>query len=154
MNGWLIGGIAAAAAVGVLLPLQALINARLAQDTTGALFASFVSFAVGTAMLALALLATRTPLPDMRTLATQPAWVWAGGLIGALYVLCATLLVPKLGAAGMICLVVAGQMIGSLLFDHFGVLGEVRPADAWRVLGAVLVAVGAVLVVRPGQVGG
>ena len=56
MNGWLIGGIAAAAAVGVLLPLQALINARLAQETTGALFASFISFAVGTAMLALALL--------------------------------------------------------------------------------------------------
>jgi|SRR5690554_6951046 len=151
MNGWLIGGIAAAAAVGVLLPLQALVNARLAQETTGALFASFVSFAVGTAMLALALVVTRTALPDLRALAVQPWWVWSGGLIGALYVLCATLLVPRLGAAGLICLVVAGQLTGSLLADHFGVLGQVRPADAWRVLGAVLVAVGAVLVLRPAQ---
>ena len=151
MNGWLIGGIAGAAAVGVLLPLQALINARLAQETTGALFASFVSFGVGTVMLALALVATRTPLPDLRTLSAQPAWVWTGGLIGALYVLCATLLVPKLGAAGLVCLVVAGQMVGSLLFDHFGVLGDVRPVDAGRVLGAVLVVVGVVLVLRPVQ---
>ena len=151
MNGWMIGGVVVAAAVGVLLPLQALINARLGQLTEGALFASFVSFAVGTLALAVALVATRTPMPEMRTMATLPPWVWTGGLIGALFVLCATVLVPKLGAAGLICLVVSGQLIGSLLFDHFGVLGPVRPADAWRILGAVLVAVGAVLVLRPDQ---
>lgn len=151
MNGWLIGGIAVAAAVGLLLPLQALINARLGQATEGALFASFVSFAIGTAVLALALLAARTPLPGARTMAAQPAWVWTGGLIGAVYVLSATVLVPRLGAAGLICLVVTGQLIGSLLFDHFGVLGPERPADGWRLLGAALVAVGAVLVLRPDQ---
>lgn len=151
MSGWLVGGIVAATAVGVLLPLQALVNARLGQETSGALFASFVSFLVGTAVLALALLVTRTPLPELRTLAALPPWVWTGGVIGALFVLCATVLVPSLGAAGLICLVVFGQLVGSLLFDHFGVLGQVRPADAGRLLGAVLVAVGAVLVLRPGQ---
>lgn len=153
MNGWMIGGIVAAAAVGMLLPLQALINARLGQATEGALFASFVSFAVGTAALALAVLATRTPMPEMRTLTSLPPWVWTGGVIGALFVLSATVLVPKLGAAGLICLVVSGQLIGSLLFDHFGVLGPVRQADTWRLLGAVLVAVGAVMVLRPGPPG-
>lgn len=151
MNGWMVGGVAVAAGVGVLLPLQALINARLGQETSGALFASFVSFAVGTVLLAAALLVMRTPMPEARTMASLPAWIWTGGLIGALYVLCATVLVPRLGAAGLICLVVSGQLIGSLLFDHFGVLGEARPADAWRILGAVLVAFGAVLVLRPDQ---
>ena len=152
MNGWMIGSIVVAAAVGVLLPLQALINARLGQATEGALFASFVSFLVGTAVLGLAVLATRTPAPDMRAMLSLPPWIWTGGVIGALFVLCATVLVPRLGAAGLICLVVSGQLVGSLLFDHFGVLGQVRPADAWRLLGAVLVAVGAVLVLRPVQV--
>jgi len=151
MNGWLVGGIVVAAGVGVLLPLQALINARLGQVTEGALFASFVSFAVGTAALAAAVLLTRTPMPEARTMAALPPWIWTGGIIGALFVLVATVLVPRLGAAGLICLVVSGQLIGSLLFDHFGVLGPVRPADAWRILGAVLVAVGAVLVLRPDQ---
>jgi len=151
MNGWLVGGVALATAVGMLLPLQALINARLGQASAGPLFASFASFLVGTLVLALALLATRTPLPEARTLAALPPWVWLGGAIGAAFVLCATVLVPKLGAAGLICLIVFGQLIGSLLFDHFGVLGDVRPVDAWRVLGAVLVAVGVVLVLRPVQ---
>lgn len=149
MNGWLIGGVALATAVGALLPLQALINARLGQVTQGPLFASFVSFLVGTAVLAAALLVTRTSMPDLRTLAALPGWIWLGGAIGALFVLCATALVPKLGAAGLICLIVFGQLLGSLAFDHFGVLGAVRPADAWRVLGALLVAIGAVLVLRP-----
>lgn len=153
MNGWLIGGVALATGVGMLLPLQALINARLGQESAGPLFASFASFLVGTLVLALALLATRTPLPEARTLTALPAWVWLGGAIGAAFVLCATVLVPKLGAAGLICLIVFGQLLGSLLFDHFGVLGQVRPADAWRVIGALLVAVGAVLVLRPGQAG-
>jgi transporter family-2 protein len=45
--------------------------------------------------------------------------------------------------------VVFGQMAGSLLLDHFGVLHSRQPADALRVLGVVLVAVGALLVVKP-----
>lgn len=151
MNPWLWIGAATALAVGVLLPLQALINARLGQLTTGPLFASFASFLVGTLVLAAALAVTRTPLPGPQAVGGHPPWVWAGGAIGAVFVLCATVLVPRLGAAGLICLVVFGQLLGSLLFDHFGVLGASRPVDAWRVLGAVLVALGAVLVLRPVQ---
>jgi transporter family-2 protein len=49
--------------------------------------------------------------------------------------------------------VVFGQMAGSLLLDHFGVLHARQPADAMRVFGVVLVAIGALLVVRPWQQG-
>ncbi|WP_407351801.1 DMT family transporter [Luteimonas sp. R10] len=149
----ILGGILLAAAVGVLLPLQALINARLGHATEGPLFASFMSFLVGTLALGAALLVTRTSLPNAQTVASQPSWIWLGGLIGALYVLSATVLVPRLGAAALICLIVFGQVAGSLLFDHFGVLNATRPVDAWRLLGATLVAVGAVLVVRPAAAG-
>ena len=153
MHHWLLLSIVVAVLVGMLLPLQALLNARVGALTEGALFASFLSFAVGTLALALVLLVTRTPLPSMRTLTTLPPWLWCGGLIGAVFVFCGTLLVPRLGAAGMICLIVAGQLVGSLLLDHFGVLAQPRPADAVRVGGALLVAVGALLVVRPWQAG-
>ncbi|MEZ0470312.1 DMT family transporter [Luteimonas salinilitoris] len=149
----ILGGILLAAAVGVLLPLQALINARLGHATEGALFASFVSFLVGTLALGAALLVTRTSLPNAQTVASQPSWIWLGGLIGAMYVLSATVLVPRLGAAALICLIVFGQVAGSLLFDHFGVLNATRPVDIWRLLGAALVAAGAVLVVRPAAAG-
>lgn len=149
MNAWMIGGIVLAALIGALLPLQALINARLGDATQGPLFASFASFFVGTVALGIALLATRTGLPSSHQAGSLPAWVWGGGMIGAVFVFGATFLVPRLGAAALICTVVFGQVAGSLLLDHYGVLSTPRPADAMRILGAVLVAVGALLVVRP-----
>ncbi|MFC4729072.1 DMT family transporter [Coralloluteibacterium thermophilus] len=134
--------------IGVLLPLQALINARLGVLTYGALFAAFMSFLVGTALLAVALLVTR-PAAVGPGLGAVPPWAWLGGAIGALFVFAGTALVPRLGAGGLICLVVFGQLVGALVLDHFGVLGTARPADPSRLLGALLVAAGALLVVKP-----
>ncbi|MGJ4804209.1 DMT family transporter [Luteimonas sp. SDU82] len=153
MKAWATLGIVVAIAVGALLPLQALINARLGALTHGALYASFVSFLVGTCLLGAMLVVTRTPLLPAQALASLPAWIWTGGVIGASLVLVATLLVPKLGAGALICLIVLGQLLGSLLLDYFGVLGAQRPADALRIGGALLVIVGAALVVRPWQPG-
>lgn len=151
MKGWAIAGIVFAVVIGALLPLQALINARLGAQTQGPLYAAFVSFLVGTCLLGALLLLTRTPLLPAQSLTALPAWIWLGGVIGAAFVFAATLLVPSLGAGSMICLVVLGQVVGSLVFDHFGVLGAQRPMDLLRVLGALLVIVGAALVVRPWQ---
>jgi transporter family-2 protein len=144
-------GIVFAIAIGTLLPLQALINARLGAQTHGPLYASFVSFLVGTCLLGALILATRTPVLPVQPIATLPAWIWLGGVIGAAFVFAATFLVPTLGAGAMICLVVLGQVVGSLLLDHFGVLGAIRTADPLRLLGALLVVIGAALVVRPWQ---
>lgn len=153
MNPWTIGGIMLATVIGALLPLQALINARLGSATQGPLFASFASFFVGTVALGIALMATRTALPSAQGMGGVPAWVWTGGVIGAVYVLSATVLVPRIGAAALICTVVFGQILGSLLLDHYGVLNAPRPVDAFRIIGAALVAIGALMVVRPWQPG-
>lgn len=151
MNPWMLLGVLFATAIGALLPLQALVNARLGAATQGAVFASFASFLVGTLALGLVLAMTRTPFPDASQAAGVPAWGWAGGIIGAIYVLSATLLVPRIGAAALICLTVFGQIVGSLLLDHYGVLNVARPLDASRLLGALLVGVGVLMVVRPWQ---
>lgn len=140
-----------AASVGALLPLQALINARLGQATHGPLFASLASFCVGSVALLVCWFALRPAAIDFGTLARMPWWGWSGGLIGALFVLAATVLVPRLGAAGLICAVVFGQMLGSLLLDHFGVLHARQATDPVRVFGVAMVAAGALLVVRPWQ---
>lgn len=139
-----------AVCVGALLPLQALVNARLGQLTFGALFASLASFAVGTTAL-LALWMAWRPATGGSGLPVAPWWAWTGGLIGAAFVVAATVLVPRLGAAVLICLVVFGQLAGSLLLDHFGVLHPRQPADALKIVGMALVAVGMLLVVRPWQ---
>lgn len=136
--------------VGALLPLQALINARLGQLTLGPLFASLASFAVGTTALLALWLAWR-PGNGGSGFPMAPWWAWTGGLIGAAFVVAATVLVPRLGAAALICLVVFGQLAGSLLLDHFGVLHARQPVDALKLLGVALVATGMLLVVRPWQ---
>ena len=151
VKAWTSLGIGAIVTASALLPLQALINARLGALTQGALYASFVSFLVGTCLLGAMLLASRTALLPQAPLSALPAWIWLGGAIGACLVLASTIMVPRIGAGALVCLIVLGQLLGALLLDHFGVLGTQRPADPMRIGGAVLVLAGAVLVMRPWQ---
>ncbi len=148
MNNTLWAGIAVAIVIGAILPLQGLVNARLGTQIGGPVAAAFVSFVVGTLALGAYLLASRNGLrlaPDARL----PVWIWMGGLIGALYVAAFTLLIPRLGAASIICLTIFGQVTASLLLDHFGILQTQRPVDMTRLGGALLVLVGVLLVVAP-----
>jgi transporter family-2 protein len=72
---------------------------------------------------------------------------WTGGVFGALYIAVSIFLLPRLGAATFIALLVSGQMLGSLAFDHFGVLGlTAHPASPVRLAGAGLLVVGVVLI--------
>ncbi|CAN7253025.1 DMT family transporter [Pseudoxanthomonas sp. LjRoot168] len=143
-------GVALALFIGMLLPLQALINASLGRQTFGPVFASLASFMVGTGVLLAWWLLTR-PVFVPAALGKVPWWAWTGGVIGAVFVASATLLVPRLGAASLICLVVAGQLVGSVVLDHFGVLHPRQPVDVVRMAGLLLVVAGAVLVVKPWQ---
>ena len=144
----MLGALLVAVLIGAILPLQGLVNARLGTHIGGPVVAAFVSFLVGTVMLGLYLLATRTPIALQGSL-KLPAWIWAGGVFGAIYVACFTLLIPRIGAAGMICLAVLGQVTASLLLDQFGILQAPKPVDAVRLMGALLVLAGVVLVVAP-----
>lgn len=147
-GGNLAAALAVAVLIGALLPLQGLVNARLGSHIGGPVPAAFVSFLVGTIMLGVYLLATRTPVTLQGNLGL-PVWIWAGGAFGAIYVACLTLLIPRIGAAGMICLAVLGQVTASLLLDKYGVLQSAKPVDGLRILGALLVLAGVVLVVAP-----
>lgn len=146
-------GLGLAIVIGMLLPLQALINASLGRQTFGPVFAALVSFGIGTLVL-VGWWALSRPTFEAAALAKVPWWAWTGGVIGAVYVASATLLIPRMGAAPLICLVVFGQLVGSIVLDHYGVLHARQPVDATRLAGVLLVIVGALLVVRPWQAPG
>jgi bacterial/archaeal transporter family-2 protein len=134
---------------GVLLPVQAGINAQLRSAVGSPLAAALVSFLVGTAGLAAVVLLLRESLTLRSAWIATPWWYWIGGLIGAGYVVATIVLAPRLGAATMIAAIVAGQMIASLLLDQYGLLGfPVHPIGGVRVLGAALVIGGVMLVQR------
>jgi transporter family-2 protein len=78
-----------------------------------------------------------------------PSWYWVGGLLGALYIAAAVVLAPRLGATTMIASVVAGQMLASLVLDHFGWVGFAEHhATPSRLAGVILVVAGVLLVRR------
>ena len=128
--------------------LQAPTNARLATAVASPVNAAFVSFAVGTAALGIMALALQTR-PDIQATKALPAWAWAGGLYGVVFVVAAAWAVPRLGVAMTVTLMVAGQLLLSLTLDHFGALGVPRqPLNLGRVAGVALVIAGVVLVRR------
>jgi transporter family-2 protein len=135
-----------ALAAGIALPAQAGVNTQLRTLLGTPLRAAFVSFAIGTALLAIVVVLTRGPWPAAHTLAKAPWWVWAGGAIGAFYVAATVIVVPRLGSAYAFGLIVAGQMAASIAIDRFGLFGVAPTAlSPARIAGAALVAGGVFL---------
>ena len=135
-----------AVAAGGALPFQAGINARLATFVGGPIRASAISFAVGTIVLVpLALVTTRGVISTGR-LGSVPWWGWLGGAVGAGYVASTVAAAPRLGALNLFAAVIFGQLLCSVVLDHFGVLYREHNLSAGRLAGVVLLAAGVALV--------
>ncbi len=133
--------------IGMLLPSQAAQNAQLDRHLGHPLLAAWVNFLVGGAILGLLLLIFGVQLPSAAALRSPPWWAWLGGTLGATLIVSATVSAPVLGASLLVVVLVAGQLVSSVLFDHFGWLGyPVRPLTWVRVVGILLVVLGAALV--------
>lgn len=102
-------------------------------------------------MLAAALL-LREPAAWSASIAHGRWLSWTGGLFGAIYIAVSIFLLPRFGAATVISLIVAGQMLGAVAFDHFGLLGlQAHAVTPVRLLGATFLISGAALVRLLGQ---
>ena len=111
---------------GAMLPIQFGINAQLASWLHSPLRATLVSFAVGTVVLLLAMLAADRDWPPLERIGNAPWWVWVGGLLG----LCGVALIfwPELGrAAGR-----EGASLGALFTAGAVLLSAVGSLTASR----------------------
>lgn len=135
--------------VGTLLPTQAGINTMLAKSLGHPLLSACVSFLLGTIVLLFYTFVSHVPLPTLNGAMQAPWYLWTGGLLGAIYLTTTIILAPVLGAATMIGLIVAGQMLASIFIDHFGLVGFlVHPLSFWRTVGAIFLMIGVVLIQR------
>ena len=140
--------IVASVSVGLLLPVQTGINARLRLRVGHPITAAFCSFGVGTLVLLMYATLTGVRWPGLDTLATTQWWYWTGGALGALYVATVIVIAPKLGAATLVSTVITGQVISSLIQDNFGIFGyAVHELTFGRLAGAALL-IGGVFVIR------
>ena len=135
--------------IGALLPVQTGINAQLRTFLGHPITTALVSFGVGAIGLLVAVLSLAIPIPLGAAWAQTAWWQWTGGLLGAIYIAGAVVLAPRLGAGTLIAAVVGGQMVASLVLDHFGLVGfPEHPISGARLLGAALVILGVVLIQR------
>lgn len=136
-----------AALAGACIAMQASANGKFRENLQSPAWAAFFSIC-GTILTAgLAMLVLRPALPGRETLANTQWWNWVGGPLGALIVLAGATLVRELGGAMFIALVVGGQLLCSLLLDHFGLMGLIqKEITVGRVVGAVLVVAGVVCI--------
>lgn len=138
-----------AVVVGAAMSMQAGINLRLRSFLGDPVLTAFVSFLVGAFFLGGLTFIQRTPLPPLAMVAQAPWWAWVGGALGAFVVASAVVLADQLGAAAMMAWIVAGQLLASVILDHWGMVGfAVREASPMRLLGAAMLVAGAFLVSR------
>jgi transporter family-2 protein len=136
-----------AGAAGVMIPLQAVVNARLGRAIGGPLWAAALSSVVVAAVLACLALALGKPWPRLSQMTDLPWWVWTGGLCGAVVLSATTVVTPRIGAANMIALVMTGQVIAAMTLDRLGWFEmAIQPFSAQRMAAAALLVAGAVLI--------
>ena len=137
-----------AVAAGATLAVQAGLNSALGRAVQSPVYGAFLSFVAGGLALLVYCLATGVPLGNVRKGFELPWYYWMGGVLGAFYVFAIIVLAPRLGVALTIGLTVAGQMIFSLLIDHYGLMGIPQHPTSWlRVLGVLLI-IGGVVILR------
>ena len=136
-----------AAFAGAVVPFQSAINVNLGRGLGHPLWATLASLMVSILVLLPIILALRLPLPSLTFISKAPLWMWAGGAFGVCFISLALVLLPKLGASGFMALALAGQVVASMLLDHFGWFGLVeRHVSLPKVLGALLLIAGVVLI--------
>ena len=138
---------------GTFLPMQAGLNTQLRLLTGHSISAMFISVFVSlcTAVLIVLLygFTGHLPLPSLERLGQAPGWIWTGGILGGFYVWFIIVLASKLGAKVLFGLVVAGQVMASLVIDHLGLFGlPHHPISLLRVFGSLLLILGVVLIRR------
>ena len=133
---------------GAMVSIQAPTNALLAKAGGSPVLAALISFAVGTvALLRVWLMTANRPAPSAFT--GLPWYAWIGGVYGAIFVAVAAYAAPKIGVASLITVAIAGQIAMALWLDQVGAMGLARePISGGRLLGALLVVAGVVLVRR------
>jgi transporter family-2 protein len=137
-----------AALLGVVLTTQVATNAQLGKALANEYIPAAVNMGIGLIATAVLTWSLTSEWPSREMVRAAPWYAWfAGGIMGTIYLTGNILLAPRLGAGELIGLVVAGQLIFSVLLDHFGWIGFAQhPASMTRLAGCALMVIGVFLI--------
>ncbi len=135
-------GLAGGIAVGLQSPMASMLTQRLG------IFESVFIVHIGGAVIALIplLIYGGGKLSQWRSV---PWYTLGAGIFGLVVIAAISYMIPRVGVATSITAIVAGQLLISIILDHFGLLGTaVKPLDITRVIGISVVLFGVWLTVK------
>lgn len=133
-----------AIAAGLGITLQTTLNGQLAKGVGGdSVAAALFSFTAGAVCLGVFSLMRGGIVASLAAIPAQPWWSLVGGLLGAGALLSYVVLAPKIGLSALLGLAIAGQIISSLVIDHFGLMGaSERPVSLVKLAGSMVMLAG------------
>jgi len=136
---------------GGLLPIQGAINSHLGKSLNHPLQATFISFFGAIVVLALLLIGLRPAWPSITQLKATPAIYYTGGIYGVIFVTAILTLAPRIGIANTLVATIIGQLIVSVVLDHYGIFGlRQLPVNGYRLLGCAGLLISLYLIQKTG----
>ena len=128
---------------GAFIPLIGILNGRVGRALGEPFYASVMLFGVAIILALVVSVIFGKAVPSVQNLQTLRPMDYTAGFIVAFYVISATVLAGKIGVANFIVMAVSGQIMFSLMIDHFGLFGApVKPINMTQLVGAVLLLIG------------
>ena len=141
---WALLGVLGGASSATQTAINSLMGIRV-----GIFVAALISVTITLTLLALWVLPSLRVGTVMEQLHGTPAFLFLGGVFGGIFVVLMIVVAPRIGVGPTTLAAVCGQIIASLVIDHFGLLGVARaPINALQVIGAGMLVVGTFLVVH------
>lgn len=135
--------------IGIALTIQTAINSQLREYLNSPLQAALLSFLVGTILLAILVFFQPSEKPGFATFVQLPWYLWFGGFLGVYAISLSIYAAPRLGFLTLSGLIIFGQLVTSMVLDHFGLLGtEKTPVNWQRLLGGVVIFIGVLLTLQ------
>ncbi|RIP34909.1 DMT family transporter [Staphylococcus gallinarum] len=129
---------------GIFLSIEGAIYAVLG-DHIGKLESSLYNFAIGSVILAIALLFLGKG--SLSYTVSAPKWELTGGLLGVVYLTVLVIAIPLIGVGLAMGSVVVGQMIMSAVIEHYGLLGsEKKPLRIEKIIAIILMIIALTLI--------
>lgn len=135
--------------IGIAMTFQTAINSQLREYLNSPLQAALLSFLMGTILLAILVFFQPVEKPEFATFVKLPWYLWLGGFLGVYAISLSIYTAPKLGFLTLSGLIIFGQLVTSMVLDHFGLLGtEKAPINWQRLLGGVVIFIGVLLTLQ------
>ncbi|MDD3652647.1 MAG: DMT family transporter [Desulfotomaculaceae bacterium] len=133
---------------GVTMAIQGSINSALGK-VIGLWETTFIVHLVGLILVSALLFVCRLGDGCLANYSHAPWYTYLGGILGVVIIYGVVLTMPKVGVAPATTAIILGQVFTAGLVDHFGLFGMQKiPFSLWNILGTLLMAGGAWLILK------